>query len=68
MPERDSDGEGLTLRSGQPLIGVVVREGGQQGTRYFTNEQRRADQAGRRSRIRKAASLAGAWKGNNIVD
>jgi hypothetical protein len=62
MPERQSDGEGLSLRSGQPLIGVVVREGGQQVTRYFTEEQHGPDQAGRRARIQKAAGLAGAWK------
>ena len=62
MPERHPDRDGLRVRPGQPLIGVRVRENGQMVTRYFTEEQRPADQAARQSRVEKARGLAGAWK------
>lgn len=52
---------GLRVRSGDPLIGVVVREDGEQVTRYFTEDQRPIDQTERQRRVERAARLAGVW-------
>lgn len=62
MPKRHQDRDGLRVRPGQPLIGVMVREDGRMVTCYFTEEQRQVDQTARQGRIQKAQSLAGAWK------
>lgn len=62
MPEREDNGRSLRVRPGQPLIGVVVREEGQQVTRYFTDRPQDLDRAAVQRRVRKAASLAGVWK------
>lgn len=49
----------LLVRDDQPLIGVIVRENGQEVTRYFTDEEE-ADAATPDS-VQRALSLAGAW-------
>jgi hypothetical protein len=51
----------LSVRSDQPLIGVIVTEGEEEVVHYFTEDQP-ADVVTDRSRIRKALELAGAWQ------
>lgn len=60
MPERQSDKDSLRVGPGQPLIGVVVREGGQQVTRFFTGTDRGADRPSGRAR-KGMRSFAGIW-------
>ncbi len=62
MPERMRNGRSLRVQSGQPLIGVVVREDGQQVTHYFTDAPREVDLGAAQRRVQKALKLAGAWK------
>lgn len=62
MAERALDRQpGLVAGPDQPLIGVLLEEGGQQVVRYFADEEE-ADAALRRRGAPKARQLAGAWK------
>ncbi len=51
----------FSVRSDQPLIGVIVQEGEEEIVRYFTDDQQ-VDQAVRQRPIQRAQSLAGAWQ------
>jgi hypothetical protein len=51
----------MTVRSGQPLIGVIEQQNGLEVVRYFTDEVE-ADEALGDAGIQQALSLAGAWK------
>jgi hypothetical protein len=51
----------LLVHDDQPLIGVIVRENGQEVTRYFTNEEE-ADAAVPSASVQRALSLLGAWR------
>ena len=50
----------LAVRSDQPLIGVILREGGEDVTCYFADEKD-ADAAVADSALKKALSAIGAW-------
>jgi hypothetical protein len=50
----------IIVRDGQPLIGVPVRENGQEVTCYFTDEDA-ADAATPPTSVQRALSLIGAW-------
>lgn len=50
----------LVVHNDQPLIGVIVREDGQDVTRYFADEQA-ADAAVQPSATEEALSAIGAW-------
>jgi hypothetical protein len=49
---------GLTIRSDQPLIGLIEQHDGQEVTRYFTEE---ADTARSDGAVQAALSAVGAW-------
>ena len=51
---------GFLVRSGQPLIGVLVEEDGEEMVRYFSEEQE-ADTVASLSVTQDALRLAGAW-------
>lgn len=51
----------MTVREDQPLIGVLVRENGEEVVRYFTDDDE-AEQASTPSGVQQALALAGAWK------
>ena len=55
--------EGLITRPSQPLIGIPTGEGDDEVVRYFTSDEE-ADAALAKDRpsLRRALSLAGAWK------
>lgn len=55
--------EGLTTRRSQPLIGIPTGEGDDEVVRYFTSDEE-VDEARSKDRasLRRALSLAGAWK------
>lgn len=62
MAERQTSGApSFTTRRDQPLIGVLVRQGGSNVTHYFTDEEE-ADEALAPEGIQRALSLAGAWQ------
>ena len=50
----------LTVRSNQPLIGVILEERGREMVRYFTDEDA-VDAAATERSIQAALGLAGAW-------
>jgi hypothetical protein len=49
----------LLVDDDQPLIGVIVRENGQDVTRYFTDEA--AADAATPDSVQQALSVIGAW-------
>ena len=57
---RSTQRDGLAASSDQPLIGIVLVEGGQEVTRYFADEDD-AVAAGTSRTAADARSLAGAW-------
>lgn len=50
----------LSVRGDQPLIGVILQEGGEEIVRYFVDEQA-VDVALPEASIQRALHLAGAW-------
>ncbi len=56
-----NDNSSLLSHSGQPLIGILVEENGEEMIRYFSEEQD-ADAAAAQMGEQDALSLAGAWK------
>lgn len=48
------------VRDGQPLIGIVLPEDGQEVTHFFTDEAA-ADAAVSRHRLQAALNVIGAW-------
>ncbi len=50
----------LRVRADEPLIGVILREDGQEVVRYFAEEEA-ANAASTPTSIQRALSLAGAW-------
>lgn len=59
MAERDIEGHSLRVRPGQALIGKVVREDGENVTRFFTGNNR-SDRP-RRSAGSGMRAFAGIW-------
>jgi hypothetical protein len=57
MTERASS---LFARDDRPLIGVIVREDGEEITRYFTDEEE-ADAATPSASVQRALRALGAW-------
>lgn len=54
-------GRSIKVSKDQPLIGIPIREDGEEVIRYFTDEIA-LDKASTPSSIQTALSLAGAWK------
>jgi hypothetical protein len=62
MPKLQPDGSHcLVVRRDRPLIGVPVDDGDGEAVCYFADEQVAGAALGR-DRIRRALSLAGAWR------
>lgn len=59
MAEQDVDGHSLRVRPGQALIGKVVREDGENVTRFFTGDHR--DGRPRRGVRPGMREFAGIW-------
>lgn len=57
MPEHHTN---MITRSGQPLIGVIVQEDGEEMVRYTTDEEE-AETPARQTSVERALQLAGAW-------
>ena len=58
MPQPQTE---MTTREDQPLLGVLVREEGQDFVHYFTDEEE-AEQPARSTRIQRALSALGSWR------
>lgn len=57
MPEQPTS---FVVRSDQPLIGLIIDEGGEELVRYLTSEDE-ADRAADGADVERALRLAGAW-------
>jgi hypothetical protein len=65
--QQQHHGPSLSVRSDQPLIGVILEEQGQEVVHYFTEEteQEVEDAPDSDQRIQAALNLAGAWRDLN---
>ena len=61
MARRNASFPSLTVRAGQPLIGLILEENGRQVERYFADEEA-ADAAVAQQPTADALALAGAWR------
>lgn len=60
----------MTVRSDQPLIGVLVRKNGEEMVRYVADEEELEKSSGQTS-VDRALALAGAWSdldGDEMLD
>jgi hypothetical protein len=53
--------DGITIAVGQPLIGILVEEGGRQLVRYFTEDGPTAGASGADDILEAALAVIGAW-------
>jgi hypothetical protein len=59
--DRDRGRNGITVAVGQPLIGILVDEGGRRLVRYFTEGGPNAEVSGTDETLAAALAVIGAW-------
>lgn len=61
MDQRQTRSAALLVRDDEPLVGIVIRQDGQDFVRYFVEDNERDEQSTPAS-IQTARGLLGAWK------